>query len=84
MRSKCEPILGHMLKGLNDENPIRNLHRKVLKQFMKIRYFVVNKPHEFLSVPEKPLKISITQLLISTLNSTGPIIVHRLVPHGFS
>ncbi|MFM9006089.1 MAG: RNA pseudouridine synthase, partial [Flavobacteriales bacterium] len=55
-KSKCEPILGHMLKGLAvDDNPITAVHPpKPLDIIYEDDYIVaVNKAPEYLSVPGK-------------------------------
>lgn len=82
-RSKCEPILGHMMKGLDvDENPILNqINYKVeLDIIFEDNYLlVVNKPEEVLSVPGKTISDSILNSLKTYLpESKGPILVHRL------
>ena len=62
-RSKCEPILGHMLQGLNvDPNPIQDTTQKagditILNEDDHI--VVINKPPELLSVPGKIITDSI-------------------------
>jgi len=82
-RSKCEPLLGHMLQGLEvEENPIE----KGLTQQKKIRILfedehlaVLMKPHELLSVPGKNTKYSVlSQLQDLYPEATGPLLVHRL------
>ncbi len=82
-RSKCEPILGHMMQGLNvEDNPI--LEVKTIKKPLEIVYeddylLLVNKPHEFLSVPGKTIEDSVLAKMQQYLpNSTGPLLVHRL------
>ncbi|MBJ6368761.1 RluA family pseudouridine synthase [Snuella sedimenti] len=82
-RSKCEPILGHMMEGLPvDENPIEKAVK--FDGFLDVIYeddhlLVVNKPHEFLSVPGKTLKESVlTRMQCYLPNATGPLLVHRL------
>ncbi|GAA3585406.1 RluA family pseudouridine synthase [Snuella lapsa] len=82
-RSKCEPILGHMMEGLYvDENPIEKAVK--FDWFLDIIYeddhlLVLNKPHEFLSVPGKTLKESVlTRMQCYLPNATGPLLVHRL------
>lgn len=82
-RSKCEPILGHMLKGLDVEENVM-LHEPILETEIEIiyedEYFVaINKPHDFLSVPGKVFVDSIhARMLKKFPNATGPLIVHRL------
>lgn len=81
-RGKCEPILEHMLDGIQvEDNPM-------LKQaevgdleivFEDEWLLLVNKPTEFLSVPGKELKDSILERIkIKYPNATGPLLVHRL------
>ncbi len=82
-RSKCEPILGHMLHGLRlDENPI--LAHKSYEKELEIVYedeaiVVVNKPHDFLSVPGKIFTDSVQERMEKRFaNAEKPILVHRL------
>ncbi len=81
-RSKCEPILGHMLQGLEvDENPIQ---QQISDQPIEILFedeyiLVINKPTELLSVPGKTETNSVyTQVQKFYPKATGPLIVHRL------
>ena len=81
--SKCQPILTHMLKGLDvEENPL--LVNPAEGKDLTIVYqdsdmLVVNKPAEFLSVPGKNIEDSV-YLRIKTQfpQASGPLIVHRL------
>jgi tRNA pseudouridine32 synthase/23S rRNA pseudouridine746 synthase len=82
-RSKCEPILGHMMQGLTvDANPIET--QIVFNQALDIVYedahlLLVNKPHEFLSVPGKNINESVLSRMQQYLpHATGPLLVHRL------
>jgi tRNA pseudouridine32 synthase/23S rRNA pseudouridine746 synthase len=82
-RGKCEPILGHMLQGLEtDPNPM--LENPALGKELEIIYedddlIVVNKPAEFLSVPGIHIKDSVqTRILASGRALSGPLIIHRL------
>lgn len=82
-QSRCKPILGHMLQGINmDENLL--LENLAIKQELTIIYeddvlIVVNKPAEFLSVPGKEIKDSVyTRMKEKYPAATGPLIVHRL------
>jgi tRNA pseudouridine32 synthase/23S rRNA pseudouridine746 synthase len=82
-RSKCEPILGHMLKGLKvDENPM--LINPAIDKKIEIIYeddfiAVINKPPELLSVPGKNIQDSVyTRMKNKYPDATGPITVHRL------
>ncbi|MDH7912484.1 pseudouridine synthase [Winogradskyella sp. SYSU M77433] len=82
-RGKCEPILGHMMQGLDVEaNPIEQAH--TFEGEMDIVYedaylLLVNKPHEFLSVPGKTIKDSVLTRMQDYLpNASGALLVHRL------
>ncbi|UOX32663.1 pseudouridine synthase [Flavobacterium sediminilitoris] len=82
-RSKCEPILAHMLKDipLEDnpflENPAEGKDISVV--FEDDFLAVINKPAEFLSVPGKNVSDSVYQRVKDLYpNATGPLIVHRL------
>jgi tRNA pseudouridine32 synthase/23S rRNA pseudouridine746 synthase len=82
-RGKCEPILGHMLSGMNiAENPmLKNpAEGKELRIFWEDDYIVViDKPDEFLSVPGKNISDSVaTRLRFLFPRATGPLVVHRL------
>lgn len=82
-KGKCEPILGHMLQGLEvEENPLlENLHHEIpLEIVYEDNYLVIiNKPAGMLSVPGKGEMDSVYHR-IKTLypDATGPLIVHRL------
>ena len=82
-RGKCEPILSHMLEGIEtDPNPMlsqegSDLDIEVIYEDEAI--LVINKPPEFLSVPGKNLTDSVyTRIQKSHPQMTGPLIVHRL------
>src|SRR5690606_28346717 len=82
-RGKCEPILGHMLQGLDvDPNPM--LENQASNVDIEIIYedddiIVVNKPAEFLSVPGINVQDSVqTRILTRNPEITGPVIIHRL------
>ena len=82
-RGRCEPILGHMMQGLDVEpNPIALAG--VFKGELEIIYeddflLVLNKPHEFLSVPGKTIKDSVlTRMQTYLPKATGPLLLHRL------
>lgn len=82
-RGKCEPILGHMLQGIEtDENPMLQnpAENKELEIVFEDEYLViVNKPAEFLSVPGKNIEDSVyTRMKEKYPEATGPLIVHRL------
>lgn len=80
-RSKCEPILSHMMQGLNvEENPILKIQRDFE---LDIVYedewiLVVNKAPQILSVPGKNIKTSIQSKVESYLPDRQPMVVHRL------
>ncbi|WP_367989414.1 RluA family pseudouridine synthase [Vibrio sp. NTOU-M3] len=81
--SKCQPILGHMLKGLLvDPNPLEenwaeNKELEILYQDDAI--VVVNKPSGLLSVPGKTIKDSAyTRLQTLFPDVEGPYVIHRL------
>ena len=83
-RSKCFPILGHMLGGLEiDENPLAKRNAETAAQ-LRIVYegddmVVVNKPAGMLSVPGKEDLPSVQSLIKSRFpKATGPMIIHRL------
>ncbi|WP_297905883.1 pseudouridine synthase [uncultured Parabacteroides sp.] len=82
-KGKCEPILNHMLQGLQvEENPLlADSHRETkLDILYEDDYLlVIDKPAGMLSVPGKGDVDSIYQRLrILYPEATGPIIVHRL------
>lgn len=82
-KGKCEPILNHMLQGLQvDENPLlADSHRETkLDILYEDDYLlIVNKPAGMLSVPGKGDADSVYhRLRILYPEATGPIIVHRL------
>lgn len=82
-KGKCEPILGHMLQGLEVEhNPLQeNVHHDTP---LEIVYeddwlLVINKPAGMLSVPGKG-NVDSVYLRIKAMypEAAGPLIVHRL------
>ncbi len=82
-RGKCEPILGHMLQGLEvDPNPllVNPAAGKVLTTVYEDEYLmVVDKPAEFLSVPGKHIEDSVwLRIRHRYPDATGPLLVHRL------
>lgn len=82
-RGKCEPILGHMLQGIElDENPmLKNpAEGKDLSIVWEDEYVViVNKPHEFLSVPGRRIDDSVlTRLRERFPECKELMVVHRL------
>ena len=82
-RHKCEPILGHMLQGLDVEpNPllVSNTDATQLLTVYEDDYLlVVNKPAGMLSVPGKTGQASVLSILQERYpDATGPLLVHRL------
>lgn len=82
-RGKCEPILGHMLAGMDiDPNPLLQqlAEEKNIRTVYEDEYLlVVNKPAEFLSVPGIEVEDSVyTRMKARYPEATGPLIVHRL------
>lgn len=82
-KGKCEPILKHMLIGLDVEpNPLaedlfKNTPLKILYEDEWI--VAVEKPSGMLSVPGKNDLDSVQQRLkLMYPNATGPLVVHRL------
>jgi len=82
-RGKCEPILAHMLEGIElDENPL--MAGMASEQVIKILYedehlLVINKPPTLLSVPGKGVTDSVyLRLKRQYPDATGPLMVHRL------
>lgn len=82
-KGKCEPILAHMLNGIElEENPMLTYENEIDE--IPIIYeddflFLVNKPAEFLSVPGKSILDSVyTRMKQKFPKATGPLIVHRL------
>lgn len=82
-KAKCEPILKHMLLGVDvEENPLSSdLHRNTELEiiFEDEWLLVLNKPAGMLSVPGK-MDIDSVYHRIKKRNpdATGPLIVHRL------
>ena len=81
--SKCQPILGHMLQGLDvEDNPL--LINPAQGKDLSIVYkdddlLVVNKPAEFLSVPGVNIDDSVYMRIKTQFpEASGPLIVHRL------
>lgn len=82
-KGKCEPILKHMLQGLEiEDNPLsidnhRETHLEIVYEDDWL--LVVNKPEGMLSVPGKTDMDSVYQRLKKRYpEATGPLIVHRL------
>lgn len=79
-KSKCEPILGHMLKGMSIEKAKqenKKLAIKILHEDDAIA--IISKPSGLLSVPGKETQESVyTQVKDLYPHADGPLIVHRL------
>lgn len=82
-RGKCEPILNHMLDGLDvDENPM--LLNPSTSGKLEIVYedeylLLINKPVDLLSVPGIHIQDSVYERMKHKFpEATGPLIVHRL------
>lgn len=82
-KGKCEPILGHMLEGIEmDENPL--LKNPAEGKELEIIYqdehmVVVNKPADFLSVPGKNIEDSVYSRIKKMYpKATGTLVIHRL------
>lgn len=80
---RCRPILGHMLGGLDVEddpfinNDFRNKELEIVYEDENLA--VINKPHDFLSVPGKNISDSVySRMHAKYPDATGPLIVHRL------
>jgi len=81
--NKCQPILGHMLQGLNVEpNPLEKnwaADKELEIVFQDEAMVVINKPSGLLSVPGKTVKDSaFTRLQALFPNVEGPLVIHRL------
>lgn len=82
-RGKCEPILGHMLQGIEvDENPMLNddfSNKEIDIIYEDESIVVVNKPEEFLSVPGIHISDSVqTRLQNRNPENKELRLVHRL------
>lgn len=82
-KGKCEPILKHMLVGLQvEKNPLaENIHQDTKPEIVYEDDWlvVVNKPAGMLSVPGKEALNSVYQFLHERYpKATGPMLVHRL------
>lgn len=82
-RGKCEPILGHMLEGIEmDPNPLIELPDASIE--LPIIYedeflLAVNKPAEFLSVPGKTINDSVAERMKKYIQAPNEaFVVHRL------
>ena len=79
--SKCKPILGHMLKGLDvDDDPmLRNWNGELETIYEDEWLAVVNKPAGLLTTPGRNNMPSVWSIMSERWpDASGPIIVHRL------
>ncbi len=82
-QGKCQPILNHMLNGMDvEENPLLEnpAKGKALEiVFQDEHIVVVNKPAGLLSVPGKSIKDSVySRIKAQFPQATGNLIIHRL------
>lgn len=83
-KGKCEPILQHMLQGLQVEENSMLKRMQVPSQNLEIVYedpwlSVINKPAGMLSVPGKEDAVSVYSLMREQYpEADGPLTVHRL------
>lgn len=85
-KGKCEPILGHMLQGMElDENPLltENDSQELPTIVFEDEYLlVVNKPAGMLSVPGKTGQLSVAEYLATLSDAYRQLLpVHRLDMH---
>ncbi|HRG20744.1 MAG TPA: RluA family pseudouridine synthase [Saprospiraceae bacterium] len=78
-KSKCEPILGHMLQGLNVA-PRKQPQGPAITVIREDEHLaIISKPHGLLSVPGKGDWDSVSaQVKIRWPEAEGPMMVHRL------
>jgi tRNA pseudouridine32 synthase/23S rRNA pseudouridine746 synthase len=80
-KSKCRPILSHMLEGMNIQEEIKP---KIISSGFKVLYeddelLAIDKPPGVLSVPGRQYDGSVATWVRHRLQSyTGPIVLHRL------
>ncbi|ENM5840830.1 RNA pseudouridine synthase [Vibrio mimicus] len=82
-QSKCQPILAHMLQGMElDDNPLLNnpaSDKEISIVYQDEAIVVVNKPAEFLSVPGVHVHDSVlTRLQAQFSEAEGVFALHRL------
>ena len=82
-RSKCEPILEHMLQGLSVDDNVLLTNPAEQKQLQVVYedddMVVINKPEEMLSVRGRRIRDSVQTRMEAAYPNTGsPLIVHRL------
>lgn len=82
-KSKCDPILNHMMIGLDvEDNPLTGddfQGKEIETVFEDDHMMVINKPFDFLSVPGKLITDSVQHRMEQKFpDAKGHIIVHRL------
>lgn len=80
-RGKCEPILGHMLQGLEiDTNPLKNQTEVDIEIiFEDADILLINKPSDLLSVPGKSKQTCVVDLLKKQrADLENILVIHRL------
>ncbi|UXP31317.1 pseudouridine synthase [Reichenbachiella agarivorans] len=82
-KGKCEPILSHMLAGMEmDESPILSVsttEKTIETIYEDEEMLVINKPADFLSVPGRSTADSVYARMMNRYpHATGPVMVHRL------
>ncbi|MBD1573374.1 RNA pseudouridine synthase [Vibrio sp. S17_S38] len=82
-QNKCQPILAHMLHGIElDDNPLLKNHaqgKEIEIIYKDDAIVVVNKPAEFLSVPGVNVQDSVSYRLQKQFSDTeGLFVLHRL------
>jgi len=82
-KSKCQPILGHMLGKTEVEvNPLLTNYgegKQIETIFEDEHLCVINKPEGLLSTPGKEISDSVaTRMKAKYPKATGPMVVHRL------
>jgi tRNA pseudouridine32 synthase/23S rRNA pseudouridine746 synthase len=82
-KSKCEPILGHMLSVTKHDKMVVSTKNADLNNvdilFQDAYLAAINKPHDVLSVPGKVEAISVAAILRELFpHAEQPMLVHRL------
>jgi tRNA pseudouridine32 synthase/23S rRNA pseudouridine746 synthase len=82
-RGKCQPILAHMLAGIEVEDNVLLAESSMIEDpkilFEDEYLMVISKPAGLLSVPGKEIQDSVyTRFLLKYPMLTGPLTVHRL------
>lgn len=80
-KGKCEPILSHMLNGLDvesPEHPMPNINTVLHIVYEDEVLLVVDKPPGLLSVPGKSSSVSVASILRNQIGNKSLYVVHRL------